>query len=131
MRHKRKGRKLGRRSAHRKQVLRNLASALALNERIITTEGKGKEVKRFMEHLMSIAVKQPEKLDSAEEKLLQVNLIRQVFKELPNKRACMKLFERAKEYDGRKTGFIRIFHLPPRKGDAAHMVLLNWVKTKK
>ncbi|MFN4182037.1 MAG: bL17 family ribosomal protein [bacterium] len=131
MRHRRKGRKLGVRSDHRKQVLRNLAAGLILGEQITTTEGKGKEVKRFVEHLMSLAVRLPHSPQNPEEKNTRLTGIRRIFAELPHKQACIRLLERAKEFSGRETGFLHLYRLLPRKGDSAPRVLLKWVESEK
>ena len=57
MRHRKKGRNLSRTASHRKAVLRNLATALFLHERIETTEAKAKELRPYAERLISQARK--------------------------------------------------------------------------
>src|ERR1700736_2005072 len=57
MRHKLAGRKLGRNAEHRLALLRNLAMALIAHERIITTVAKAKEVRPFVEKLITLAKK--------------------------------------------------------------------------
>ena len=57
MRHKRKGRKLGRTSAHREAMLANMATSLFKHERIKTTEPKSKELRRTAEKLITLAKK--------------------------------------------------------------------------
>ena len=54
MRHLKQGRKLGRTTAHRKALLRNLATALLEHERIITTEPKAKELRRVADKLVTL-----------------------------------------------------------------------------
>ena len=57
MRHLNKGRKLNRTASHRKALLSNLASALITYKRIVTTEPKAKELRRFAERLVTYAKK--------------------------------------------------------------------------
>jgi len=57
MRHRKAGRKLGRNAEHRLALMRNLALALFRHERIITTEAKAKEVRPFVERLITLARK--------------------------------------------------------------------------
>ena len=58
MRHRRAGRKLGRTSAHREALLRNLTSSLLLYEKIITTQAKAKEMRRVAERMITLAKRQ-------------------------------------------------------------------------
>lgn len=55
MRHRKAGRKLGRNPSQRKALLRQLAISLILNERIVTTEAKAKELRSVVEKLVTIA----------------------------------------------------------------------------
>ena len=57
MRHLNKGRKLNRTSSHRKALLSNLTASLVIHKKIITTEQKGKELRRFSERLVTYAKK--------------------------------------------------------------------------
>jgi large subunit ribosomal protein L17 len=57
MRHRKAGRKLGRNATHRLALMRNLALALFRHERIITTEAKAKEMRPFVEKLITLARK--------------------------------------------------------------------------
>jgi large subunit ribosomal protein L17 len=57
MRHQKAGRKLGRNAAHRRALMRNLAWALFQHERVVTTVAKAKEVRRFVERIITIARK--------------------------------------------------------------------------
>ena len=57
MRHNKKGRKLGRKTAHRKALMSNLASALITNKRIKTTDAKAKELRKYIEPLVTFAKK--------------------------------------------------------------------------
>ena len=55
MRHQKRGRKFNRTASHRKAMMSNLASALILNKRIQTTDAKGKELRGFVERLVTYA----------------------------------------------------------------------------
>ena len=57
MRHQKKGRKFNRSASHRKAMMSNLASALVLHKRIQTTDAKGKELRGFIERLITYAKK--------------------------------------------------------------------------
>ena len=57
MRHGKLGKKLGRKSANRKALMMNLASSLILNKKIKTTDAKAKELRRFIEPLITFAKK--------------------------------------------------------------------------
>ena len=57
MRHKKKGRKLGRKVGNRKALLRNLACQLILHKKIKTTDPKAKELRSFIEPLITLAKK--------------------------------------------------------------------------
>ena len=57
MRHRKKGRKLGRKNGNRKALLMNLASQLVVHKRIKTTDAKAKELRSFIEPLVTLAKK--------------------------------------------------------------------------
>jgi len=57
MRHKKKGRKLGRKASNRKALLKNLACQLVLHKKIKTTDPKAKELRSFIEPLITLAKK--------------------------------------------------------------------------
>jgi len=117
MRHGKKINHLGRTSAHRHALLSNLASSLILNKRITTTVAKAKELKKYVEPLITKA-----KTDSTHSR-------RTVFSYLQNKESVKSLFgEVAGRTADRPGGYTRIIKLSdPRLGDAADMCLMELV----
>jgi len=117
MRHGKKVNHLGRTSAHRHALLSNMASSLILNKRITTTVSKAKELRKYVEPLITKA-----KTDSTHSR-------RVVFSYLQNKESVTTLFgEVAGRTSDRKGGYTRIIKLSdPRLGDAADMCLMELV----
>jgi large subunit ribosomal protein L17 len=117
MRHGKKVNHLGRTSAHRHALLSNLASSLILNKRITTTVAKAKELRKYVEPLITKA-----KTDSTHSR-------RTVFSYLQNKESVKTLFgEVAGRTSDRPGGYTRIIKLSdPRLGDAADMCLMELV----
>ncbi|HTH54929.1 MAG TPA: 50S ribosomal protein L17 [Cyclobacteriaceae bacterium] len=117
MRHGKKINHLGRTSAHRHALLSNLASSLILNKRITTTVAKAKELRKYVEPLITKA-----KEDSTHSR-------RTVFSYLQNKESVKTLFgEVAGRTSDRPGGYTRIIKLSdPRLGDAADMCLMELV----
>jgi large subunit ribosomal protein L17 len=116
MRHRKKTKKLGRTSAHRKATLRALAAALIEHKRIRTTVPKAKALRPFIEPLITRA-----KEDNQHNR-------RQVFRRLQNKEAIKELFgEVAVQAADRPGGYTRIVKLGPRPGDAADMAMIELV----
>ncbi|MGH2543848.1 MAG: 50S ribosomal protein L17 [Ardenticatenaceae bacterium] len=123
MRHRVKGRRLGRDAAHRKALYRNLITSLLRHERITTTEAKAKAVKPQAEKLITLACRALE-ADRAQ----QVHARRQALRTLTDKDVMFKLFdELANDYADRPGGYTRIVRLGPRRGDGAEMVVLELV----
>jgi large subunit ribosomal protein L17 len=117
MRHGKKVNHLGRTSAHRHALLSNLASSLILNKRITTTLAKAKELRKYVEPLITKA-----KTDSTHSR-------RTVFSYLQNKESVKTLFgEVAGRTSERQGGYTRIIKLSDaRLGDAADMCLMELV----
>ena len=116
MRHRHGYRKLGRTSAHRKALLQNLAIALIEHGSIETTLEKAKELRGFIEKLITKA----KKGDS--------NAHRAVFAVLRSKEATKKLMnEVAPQYAERNGGYTRITKTRTRRGDAAPMAFIELV----
>jgi len=116
MRHRHGYRKLGRTSAHRKALLMNLSIALIENGKIETTVEKAKELRSFIEKLITKA----KKGDS--------NAHRAVFAVLRSKEATKKLMnEVAPQYAERNGGYTRIIRTRIRRGDAAEMAFIELV----
>jgi len=116
MRHRHGYRKLGRTSAHRKALLMNLSIALIENGKIETTVEKAKELRSFIEKLITKA----KKGDS--------NAHRAVFAVLRSKEATKKLMnEVAPNYADRNGGYTRITRTRIRRGDAAEMAFIELI----
>ena len=116
MRHRLAGRHLGRTSSHRAALYRNLANALIEREIIKTTVPKAKELRRFVEPLITLA-----KVDSVANRRL-------AFARLRNKDLVSKLFnEVAKASANRPGGYTRILKCGFRQGDNAPMAYIMLV----
>ena len=116
MRHNRAVNHLGRQSGHRKAMLANMASSLILKKRITTTEAKAKALKPYLEPLVTKS-----KEDTTHSR-------RVVFSYLKDKEATAELFRTiAPKVADRPGGYLRILHTGFRQGDAAEMVLVEFV----
>jgi len=116
MRHRRAGRKLGRTSAHREALLRNLASSLFLHEKIITTEAKAKELRRVAERMVTLA-----KRGGLHARRLAATVVQ-------DPRALKKLFDSlGARFQERPGGYTRITKLDYRPGDGAPMVAIELI----
>lgn len=116
MRHKIKGRKLGRNSAHRKALFRNMSVSLLQHERIKTTLPKAKELRPFVEKIITLA-----KVDSLANR-------RQAISILGNQEIANKLFkEIGPRVSKRNGGYTRILKFGFRTGDKAPMALIELV----
>ena len=118
MRHRRKGRKLGRDASHRKALFSNMAGSLFEHGRIKTTEAKAKELRPIAERLITLARKDPG----------DVAAQRQAVAYLRSKDSVHRLFhEVAPRFTERPGGYTRIVKLGPRQGDAAPMAYIELV----
>ncbi len=117
MRHNKKFNHLGRKSAHRKAMLSNMATSLILNKRIVTTVAKAKALRMYVEPLITRS-----KEDNTASRRL-------VFAQLQNKYAVTELFrEVSVKIANRPGGYTRIIRLPNvRLGDAADMCMMELV----
>ena len=116
MRHLKAGRKLGRTSAHRKALFRNLVGALILRERISTTLAKAKELRGKVEKTITLGKKGT------------LHARRQAFKLAPQKETVQKVFgPLAERFAKRPGGYTRIIKIGPRKGDNAPMAFIELV----
>ena len=116
MRHKSKGRKLGRDSAHRKALFSNLTGALVTHGRIKTTLAKAKEVRPIAERMVTLG------------KRSDLHARRQAKAFLRSGDVVHVLFaEVAPRFTERQGGYTRIVKLGPRQGDGAEMAYIEWV----
>ena len=118
MRHQKKGRKLGVNPSHRKAMLRNLASNLIKHKRIQTTDSRAKELRTFIEPLITKAKK------------ADLNSIRQILKKLPFKDDVHTLVhEIAPQYVDRNGGYTRILKRGYRDNDRASVSIIEFVES--
>ena len=142
MRHQRNRNRLGRPQDQRKALLRSLATQLFLHGEITTTISKAKAVRPYAEELITLAkkgdlaarrqaakfiydVKTSKFVDSKTGEIFDEA---QKDKKLSEQTVLQKLFaEIGKQYETRNGGYTRIYHLPPRRGDAVEMALIQLV----
>jgi len=116
MRHAKRINHLGRTAAHRKAMLSNMASSLILHKRISTTVAKAKELRKYVEPLVTRS-----KNDTTHSR-------RTVFSYLQNKFAVTELFrEIAQKVQSRPGGYTRILKTGFRQGDNAEMCIIEFV----
>ena len=116
MRHRQSGRKLNRTSSHRKSLFKNMAQALLKHEQIITTLPKAKELKRFVEKLITLGKKG------------NLHSRRLAFNQIRDKDMVSKLFDSlAKRYSDRKGGYTRVLKAGFRYGDSAPLAVIELV----
>lgn len=116
--------KLGRDSAARKALFRDLATDLIINERIETTEAKAKELRGFIEKMVTLA----KKGDLHARRQVAQFVRKEVADEETGKDAIQKLFDDiAPRYEERQGGYTRVLKLGPRRGDSAEMAIIEFV----
>lgn len=116
MRHRKLKYKLGTDPGHRKALLRNLVRSLVEYERIVTTQTRAKALRRVAERLITWA------------KRGDLHARRQVLRLIPQKGLVTKLFDEiSPRFADRNGGYTRILKLGSRRGDAASLVLMEWV----
>ena len=125
MRHRVAHRKLGRVTEHRISLLRNQATALLRHEHIETTVPKARELRPFVERLITVA-KRGIAAGDAEKKLM--NARRHVARDLADVKVVDKLFgEVAPRFQARPGGYTRLLKVGPRRGDSADMARIELV----
>ncbi|HEY0164519.1 MAG TPA: 50S ribosomal protein L17 [Sphingomicrobium sp.] len=116
MRHRVGGRKLGRTSSHRTAMFRNMAAALIKHEQITTTTAKAKELRPYVEKLVTLA----KKGGLSNRRLAQGRLM--------DDAQLVKLFDViAPRYAGRAGGYTRIIKAGTRASDAAAVAIIEFV----
>lgn len=116
MRHKLSGRKLQRKSGHRAALLRNLATALVKHEQILTTTPKAKELRPYVEKLITLA------------KRGGLSNRRLAMSRLGDETQLKKLFDvLAERYSDRDGGYTRVIKAGIRGSDAAPMAIIELV----
>ena len=120
MRHRVKGKKLGRPTEHRMLMLRNLVTDLMEHGKVVTTVARAKELRRMADRLITKA-KQEDK----------VKAIREVLAVVTRKDVAYRVVnEIAPKYKDRNGGYTRLLHYDFRKGDAAPTAIVMLVETE-
>lgn len=116
MNHRKSGRKLGRTSAHRKALLRNMVTSLLEHEQIRTTDAKAKELRGVADRMITLG------------KRGTLHARRQALQTIRSKDVTSKVFsELAQRYRERPGGYTRVIKLGQRVGDAAPMSIIELV----
>jgi large subunit ribosomal protein L17 len=117
-------RRLGRNSAQRKALLRDLITDLIINEKIETTYHKAKELQRLADKMVTLG-----KANTLSSRVKAAQMIRFEFvDEKKEQYAIQKLFsDIALRYKERKGGYTRVLKLVPRLGDSAPMAIIEFV----
>ncbi len=119
MRHRVKSQRLGRDSAQRKALLRNLVTSFLEKERISTTHAKAKAVRPIAEKMITLA------------KTNTLHTRRQALRYIYKKDVVKKLFEDiGPRFTERPGGYTRIIKVGPRAGDGTEMALIELVGTE-
>lgn len=117
MRHRNSGRHLGREASHRKAMFKNMTSSLIEHEMIRTTLPKAKELRRYIEPMITLA-----KEDTLANRRL-------AFDRLRNKGIVHKLFaDLGKRFKQRPGGYVRVLKCGNRPGDNAPMAIVELVE---
>ena len=123
-------RKLGRKSAQRKALLRDLTTDVIINERIETTEARAKEVRKTVDQMITLG----KKGDLASRRRAAAFVRREIADarieddEVVVETVLNRLFDTyAERYADRNGGFTRILKKGPRRGDGAPMVIIELV----
>jgi large subunit ribosomal protein L17 len=125
MRHRVAHRKLGRTTEHRLALLRNQAEALLTHERIITTLPKARELRPFVERLITIAKRGIQASDPGGKTL---HARRLVMRDVVSEDVVAKLFDQlAPRFMERPGGYTRILKLGVRRGDAADVAQIELI----
>lgn len=116
MRHRKKGRQLGRKTKHRRALFRSLVTSLLDQERIETTEAKAKEIRGFTERMITLG------------KQGNLSARRRALGFLRSKDVVSRLFgEVAERFRDRHGGYTRLIKTRRRVGDAAKLVAIELV----
>ncbi len=119
-----KKRQLGRDSAHRKALLRNLSTSLIVNERIETTESKAYELRSYADKLVTLA----KRGDLHARRQAQKKIFSVVADESKGQSALQKLFDDiGPRYADREGGYTRVVKTEQRRGDGAPMAYVEFV----
>ena len=119
MRHQKKGRKLNRTASHRKALFSNLAASLVIHKKIRTTDAKGKELRTYIDRLVTYA----KRGDVHGRRLIQKRITGKRGKEIAN----ILIHDIAPTYADRHGGYTRLIKLNNRKNDNAPVSLIEFI----
>ncbi|HJM84722.1 MAG TPA: 50S ribosomal protein L17 [Candidatus Marinimicrobia bacterium] len=119
MRHQKKGRKLNRTASHRKALFSNLAASLVIHKKIRTTDAKGKELRTYIDRLVTYA----KRGDVHGRRLIQKRITGKRSKEIAN----ILIHDIAPAYADRHGGYTRLIKLNNRKNDNAPVTLIEFI----
>ena len=119
MRHQKRGRKFNRTASHRKAMMSNLASALIIHKRIRTTDAKGKELRGFIDRLVTYAKQE----DVHARRLIQRRIQGKRAKQIAN----ILIHDIAPTYKNRNGGYTRLIKLNNRKNDNAPVSMIEFI----
>ena len=119
MRHQKRGRKFNRTASHRKAMMSNLASALILHKRIKTTDAKGKELRSFIDRLITYA----KKGNVHGRRLIQKRIQGKHSKKIAN----ILIHDIAPNCENRNGGYTRMIKIGNRKNDNAMVSLIEFI----
>lgn len=125
-------RKLGRTSSQRKAMLRDLTTDLLINESIVTTEARVKEIRKTVEKMITLGKRGDLHARRQAAAFVRNEIASENFDEATEKyssqTALQKLFDEiAPRYAERNGGYTRILKTEPRRGDAAPMAIIELV----
>jgi large subunit ribosomal protein L17 len=119
MRHRKDGLKLNKTASHRQSMFKNMTTSLFKHDRIRTTDVKAKELRRWADHVITLA------------KRGDLHARRQVMNIIRDKNIVHKLFKNAAEkFSTRSSGYTRIVKIGRRAGDAAPISLIELIDSK-
>lgn len=119
MRHRKSGVKLNRTTSHRQAMFRNMVTSLLKHDRIKTTDAKAKELRRWADHIITLA-----KRGDLHARRLAMSIVRE-------KDVVHRIFEEAAErFGSRNGGYTRIVKIGRRPGDAASISLVELVSSE-
>src|SRR5262249_45055608 len=131
MRHRVAHRKLGRVTEHRISMLRNQATALLRHEHLTTTVPRAKELRPFVERIITIAKRGVSVSSAGDERaavIKTLNARRLVMQDLQDREVVSKLFETiAPRFAARPGGYTRLLRLGHRRGDSAEVAQVELV----
>ncbi len=115
MRHRRRTRRLGCKTAHRKAMLRNMVTSLIENEKVVTTVPRAKELCRIADRMITLA------------KDGSLHARRQALRVVRTRKVVSKLFnELGPRFTDKNGGYTRVIKMGPRRGDAAMLSIVEF-----